>query len=184
MSFLLGVSRKDITPALGGNLYGYHDKIFSDSINDRLYVTAVCFADNKQTVLLVSCDVCLIHNTLCDRLRKEIAENEQLPFENILIHAIHTHTGPNTAGEEGWGKIDIPYCESIFFPAVLEACHEACSNMQQAKMGYATADSRVGINRIPKFLWPLTKEKRNQMYKDLAERRDSMVSAAATESAD
>ena len=32
---------------------------------------------------------------------------------------------------------------------------------------------------IPKFLWPLTKEKRNQMYKELAERRDQLVTAAA-----
>ncbi len=147
MSFLLGVARKDITPALGGNLYGYHDKIFSDSINDRLYVTAVCLADEKQKVLLVSCDVCLLHNTISDRIRREIAQSENIPFENILIHAIHTHTGPNTAGEEGWGKIDIPYCESIFFPAVLEACHEACTNLQEAEMGYGTTDSQVGVNR-------------------------------------
>ena len=32
---------------------------------------------------------------------------------------------------------------------------------------------------IPKFLWPLTKEKRNQMYKDLAARREQLVSGAA-----
>ncbi|MBR3953978.1 MAG: neutral/alkaline non-lysosomal ceramidase N-terminal domain-containing protein [Clostridia bacterium] len=147
MSFLTGVSRKEITPEVGGNLYGYHDKIFSERINDRLFVTAFCFADEQQKVLLISCDVCLLHNTISDRIRREIAHSENIPFENILIHAIHTHTGPNTAGEEGWGKIDMPYCESIFIPTVLESCHEACSNMQQAKMGYATTDSKVGINR-------------------------------------
>ncbi len=32
---------------------------------------------------------------------------------------------------------------------------------------------------IPKFLWPLTKEKRNQMYTELAERRGQMVAEAA-----
>ncbi len=147
MSFLTGVSRKEITPDLGGNLYGYHDKIFSERINDRLFVTAFCFADEQQKVLLISCDVCLIHNTLCERIRQTIAENENIPFENILIHAIHTHTGPNTAGEEGWGKIDMPYCESIFIPAILAAAKEACSSLQEAKMGYACTESHVGINR-------------------------------------
>ena len=32
---------------------------------------------------------------------------------------------------------------------------------------------------IPKFLWPLTKEKRNQMYKELAERREKLVADTA-----
>ncbi len=39
-----------------------------------------------------------------------------------------------------------------------------------------TISGALGI--IPKFLWPLTKEKRAQMYHDLAERRNELVSTA------
>lgn len=39
-----------------------------------------------------------------------------------------------------------------------------------------TISGALGV--IPKFLWPLTKEKREKMYKDLAERRNELVSTA------
>ena len=41
-----------------------------------------------------------------------------------------------------------------------------------------TISGALGI--IPKFLWPLTKEKRTKMYKDLAERRKELVEAAVS----
>ena len=42
-----------------------------------------------------------------------------------------------------------------------------------------TITGALGI--IPKFLWPLTKEKRTRMYKELAERRNELVSTTAAE---
>lgn len=147
MAFFLGTAQRDITPAVGGNLYGYHDKIFSTAVNDSLYTTAVCFSDGRQKVLLISNDVCLLRNSLSDRIRSTLAEQEDIPFENILLHATHTHTGPNTAGEVGWGEIDTAYCETVFIPAVLSAAHEACHSLQRAKMGYAVTESKVGVNR-------------------------------------
>lgn len=42
-----------------------------------------------------------------------------------------------------------------------------------------TVSGSLGI--VPKFLWPLTKEKRARMYKELAERRNETVSAGAAE---
>ena len=42
-----------------------------------------------------------------------------------------------------------------------------------------TISGALGI--IPKFLWPLTREKRDKMYKDLAQRRNDLVVTANTE---
>ena len=39
-----------------------------------------------------------------------------------------------------------------------------------------TISGALGV--IPKFLWPLTREKREKMYKDLAERRNELVLSA------
>ncbi len=147
MAFRIGFARKDITPAVGGHLYGYHDKIFSTGINDRLFTTAVCFADDTQKILLVSCDVCLIQNAISDRIRNLLARQENLAYDHILLHATHTHTGPNTAGEVGWGVIDTHYVDTVFIPQILSAAHEACTTLTAARMGVGTAESRVGINR-------------------------------------
>lgn len=147
MAFRIGFARKDITPAVGGNLYGYHDKIFSTGINDRLYTTAVCFADDTQKILLVSCDVCLIQNAISDRIRNLLARQENLAYDHILLHATHTHTGPNTAGEVGWGVIDTHYVDTVFIPQILSAAHEACTTLTAARMGVGTTESKTGINR-------------------------------------
>ena len=147
MAFRIGFARKDITPAVGGHLYGYHDKIFSTGINDRLFTTAVCFADDTLKILFISCDVCLIQNALSDRIRRLLAEQENLAFDNIFLHATHTHTGPNTAGEIGWGELDTAYCETVFIPQILSAAQQACNSLVCARMGVGTAESRVGINR-------------------------------------
>ena len=42
-----------------------------------------------------------------------------------------------------------------------------------------TISGALGI--VPKFLWPLTKEKRAKMYKDLAQRRNETVSEGAAQ---
>lgn len=40
---MLGVSRRDITPEVGGNLMGYNPHIYSEKINDNLTATAFVF---------------------------------------------------------------------------------------------------------------------------------------------
>ena len=38
-SLCLGVARENITPEIGGQLYGYRPNIFSESVADELTVT-------------------------------------------------------------------------------------------------------------------------------------------------
>ena len=64
-----------------------------------------------------------------------------------MLCATHTHSGPNTAGQSGWGDIDQDYCTKIFVPRILSAVEKAISNMQSVKMGVASGNSFVGINR-------------------------------------
>ena len=109
----LTVCRADITPEVGCRLYGYRDDFYSTGINDRLFASAFCFSYNGEKALLVSTDVCLINTKLAHRMRAEISADCNIPVAGIILTAVHTHTGPNTAGEEGWGAIDGEYCEGI-----------------------------------------------------------------------
>ena len=143
----LGVGRTDITPEVGGCLYGYCPDLFSESVNDDLHATSFVFKTDTVTAIMITCDVCLIKTALSDKIRKCISEKYNVAFENILLSATHTHSGPNTAGTFGWGDIDKKYCEEVFIPGILSATEKAFNNIIPVKMGRASGNSYIGVNR-------------------------------------
>lgn len=143
----LGVARKIITPEVGGRLYGYYPDIFSTTVADDLTVEAFCLQQGENKAMLISATVCSVATDLCDQLRHTIEEACGIPAGNIMISAIHTHSGPNLTGGIGWGDRDTDYIEKIFRPQVLAAAADALQAMEPVVMGVARGDSLVGINR-------------------------------------
>ena len=143
----LGVAREKITPAVGGQLYGYTPDTFSESLHDDLTATAFYFRQGDTQALMVSLTVCLIQTELDGSIREMIEQKFGIPAGHCMLCATHTHSGPNTAGTTGWGEIDRAYCDGIFIPQILSAVEKAMAAAQPVKMGTARADSLVGINR-------------------------------------
>ncbi|MBQ3551358.1 MAG: neutral/alkaline non-lysosomal ceramidase N-terminal domain-containing protein [Clostridia bacterium] len=146
-SLKLGVARRIITPNIGGQLYGYRPDVFSKKINDDLTVTAFYFKQGETEALLISATVCLIRTSLAEDILLKLEERFKIPKQSIMLNATHTHSGPNTAGETGWGDIDTAYCDGIFVPMIFEAVAEAVDNTQPVKMAVSEGKSLVGINR-------------------------------------
>ncbi len=144
---LLGVARKDITPEIGGNLFGYRPDLYSESINDNLTATVFAFVQGEEKFVLITVCVCLIDTSVTDELRKLISEKQNMKIGNIIICATHTHSGPSTNNMPGWGEIDTPYYESIMKPGILNAVDEAFKNTQYVKIGIGVGKSDLGVNR-------------------------------------
>ena len=143
----LGAAKTDITPKIGCQLYGYRNDIFSDSIHDNLCASAYVFKQNDVLSALVSVTVCLIKTELVVEIKKIIESELGVPYNNIIIASTHTHSGPNTRGNAGWGDIDAEYCNEIFIPRIIEAVKNAANSLQEVTVGYALDDSLIGINR-------------------------------------
>ena len=146
-SLCLGVARENITPEIGGQLYGYRPDIFSESVADELTVTVYYFQQGKTKALMISVTVCLISTELSHSILSLIEQKFHIPRQNCMLCATHTHSGPNTSGQSGWGDIDSEYCEERFVPAILSATEKAIKSVQPVKMGIAHGVSLVGINR-------------------------------------
>lgn len=142
-----GVGRKDITPEIGGQLFGYRPDLYSDGINDPLTTTAFAFTCGKVKALMVTVSVCLLDNEIADFFRNTISEKYNIPKSNILISATHTHTGPSTINMPGWGGIDRPYYEQILKPQVFAAIDDAVNSQEEVTVGVGLGKSKVGINR-------------------------------------
>lgn len=143
----LGVGRACITPAIGALLMGYGPDTVSDAVHDDLNVTAFYFEQGEARALVVSIDLCLIHTSLCDEMRARIAEEYGIPYGNILLSCTHTHSGPNLCGMTGWGDVDEGYYRDVFLPALLSAVASAKEKTTSVKMGVASGESYIGINR-------------------------------------
>ncbi len=147
MSLLLGTSRKIITPKIGACLYGYKPNWESTAVADDLTAIAFYFKSENTQALWISVAVCLLNTELHNSIRKTISEKTGIPFEHIIISATHTHSGPNTSGEYGWGDVDAEYCNEIYIPSLIEASLEAMSAPVEVEMGIGTGDSDIGVNR-------------------------------------
>lgn len=89
-----GFARVDITPPFGNDLSGYYTRRLADGTLDPLYLNAVALTVGEQTLILMAADyigIKLAHN---HKLREMISERTGVPFENILIAALHQHTAP------------------------------------------------------------------------------------------
>lgn len=140
-----GIGRRDITPAVGGNLFGYRPDVFSKSVNDGLTVTAAAFCQGATKAMLISATLGLFNTALSDKIRALVAEKTGIP--NVILSATHTHSGPNTCGITGWGGVDDEYCDSVLVPQVIEAAKEAAANLKPVLLGVGAVQSRVGMNR-------------------------------------
>ena len=145
--FLFGAGRRNITPKVGARLTGYRPDLVSESVNDELTATAFYFKKGDTEALLVSVTLCVIESNLCARLLELIEEKCGIKKEGCILHAIHTHSGPNLMGSYGWGDIDTDYLDGIFIPALIGAVNEAKASAKAAKMAVRVGESLVGVNR-------------------------------------
>ncbi len=142
-----GVARVDVTPPIGVWLCGFGGrKRPAEGIHDPLHITAAVFERGGVTVAVVSCDVLSIDAVDVARVRSAIAQKTEIPPQNILIHATHTHAGPITSSMRGFGPRDAAY-ESIFFRQIATAVELAHGRLEPIRLTFGTADASVGINR-------------------------------------
>lgn len=146
-NFMAGAGRAVITPPIGAWMAGYAPARRAETIHDDLHVTAIAFAGGGQRALLMSADVCQIFEPHIGSFRRSIADATGVPFEQIVMSAIHTHSGPATFGTHGGAPADEAYLETIFRPQAVKAAQEAVAALRPAVMGVAETQSEVGINR-------------------------------------
>ena len=85
-----GVAQLNITPSVGYP----HYRNFGTAVHDSLYVKAIVFRQGALAWAIAVCDLLWIERSLSSEVRMRVSEKTGIPFDNILITATHTHTGP------------------------------------------------------------------------------------------
>ena len=116
----LGVSKTIITPEVGGNLMGYKPDLYSTSINDDLTATVFALEQGTTKALMITVTLCVIGFDINEEIVTLLSEKFDIPKYNIMLCATHTHSGPITKFQPGWGEIDRKYIDEIMIPGILK----------------------------------------------------------------
>ncbi len=93
--FKAGFRKLDITPDYPVSIIGYFNDRISEGALDRLYLRAAMISANNKNLLILELDTCCIPNDDAESIKNEISKQGRFRNDEILIFAIHTHTGPS-----------------------------------------------------------------------------------------
>ena len=142
-----GVARIDITPEGPVALQGYlnPEHRISEGVHDRLFARAIAFASGSRRFVLVSAD--LASFSIGPYFQHIIAQRLGLRPEEILLCAIHTHSGPQLSlNREYPHPGNAPYTETLAEKLVTVA-DRALRALGPVRISVGRSTSRVGMSR-------------------------------------
>src|SRR5437868_11636952 len=95
MTLVAGAAEVVITPPVGTFLDGYGARNSgSIAVHDNLHARAVVVDDGATQAAIVGCDLIGVDRRLVTAAREYAAKATDIPPQNIMIAATHTHAGP------------------------------------------------------------------------------------------
>ena len=143
-SLLIGQASVDITPPTDISMSGHGEGFFT-GLKDRLYATAIVFAQGKIKVCLITADVIGFNNNFTQEVQTRIAEQTGMKKGNILLCATHTHRCPNIIWPTAANN-NISYIEELK-ARLARLAHEANNTLAKASIGCAAGKAEIGVNR-------------------------------------
>lgn len=89
---LIGFAEESITPDKTIGLQGQFFERISEYVETPVTVTAMAVKTQSEQMVILSCDLVSISDSLLDSVRAELADVEGLDTDKIIINATHTHT--------------------------------------------------------------------------------------------
>ena len=148
---LAGIARAKINPPVGIGKIG--KRLFADpieGIESDLFLTIVIFNYLKDSVALVTCDLCGIPVSVVDELRQKISGSLDIPVPHILVNESHTHSCPafpeyfTDSPEQN--RLKEEYKE-IFFKKAEETSIESKRSLQPIRIGTGFGHCPIGVYR-------------------------------------
>jgi len=161
---LVGWATADLTPEQPVLLAGQFHARVSEGVLDPVTATALALESVGGRVVLVSCDLVAISDSLRHAVRAQLRDLvPELEPADVVLNATHTHTAPEIRGDlDGrqlgggtvgiWPGVDLPAMAPGAYVAVAsrriaEAVAQAWRHRAPGGMGYGLGQAVVGHNR-------------------------------------
>lgn len=128
---LAGASVADITPPLGQLVVGGFAPVPAVAVHDRMYARCVVLDNGKSRIAIVICDNLGINGDIYDEAREQLAKDNKIPVDNILMAATHTHSGTRAQADR---------YRPVVVQGIVEAVRGALKNLEPAQIGWGSSD--------------------------------------------
>jgi neutral ceramidase len=142
----VGFGIGDITPPVGAQMPGGFLKREGKGVRDKLLAAACVVYDGTTPVALVGIDTLFITRPTVEHARRMIQKATNIPGDNVLIGASHTHSGGPIAGCLGCDE-NPEYMDRVA-KAIASAVGDAWNSLHAAEVGIGTGrEDGVSFNR-------------------------------------
>jgi hypothetical protein len=141
MAIEIGFGTYNITPPLGVSMAGYAQREgVASGVHDELSARAVAFADDAASAMLIMADVCSVPPEACVRTAEVLQERIGIPADNVIVAAVHTHSGPVLRDDDAY---------SALFPELLVSAGQVAWDARQpGQLAFGTGQAPgLCINR-------------------------------------
>ncbi|MEC9257547.1 MAG: neutral/alkaline non-lysosomal ceramidase N-terminal domain-containing protein [Candidatus Poribacteria bacterium] len=129
--FQAGAATADITPPLGELVVGGFIPFPATAVHDQLQSRCLVLDNGQTQIAFVICDNLGISREVYDRARLIIAQETELPVENILMAATHTHSATRVQTDNYRPQIVRGIADSVRL---------AVDNLKPAQIGWGRID--------------------------------------------
>lgn len=139
----IGVCKVDITPPVGIDFVGYHRETGINNIEEHIYGTIFVFEKDEVKTVFISIDNIgmLVEDT--NMIRERVASELYVPFERVTVVYTHTHSGPETVGDDSL----VQSYKTSLVNNVVHGAVTANNNLKLCEVGWGVTTGDIGINR-------------------------------------
>ena len=150
--FQAGYAEVNINPPLGIGVDGYYVPRYANGFYDDINASALSLAMGEKKFLIISIDVCLIPNPIVETIKNAIVASTNIPRENIILSATHTHTGPTISVPSfSVDAEQIKKYVDFLVVRVADLSVLALAELKPAKMGYMVGHAPDRISYIRRY---------------------------------
>ncbi|WP_339926001.1 hypothetical protein [uncultured Cyclobacterium sp.] len=132
--FKAGAALSVITPKIGTSINGNFQEDFTQNIHDDTHARGLVLDDGNTKIAIVTLDLCMVYRETLDKAKKRAAGYTDIPEENMLISAIHTHSGGTACAV--FGSTPDPDYLVFLEERAADAIIRANNNLEPARIGW------------------------------------------------
>jgi len=134
----------DITPTkfpISSN--GQFGDVQATAAHDPLHARCLVLDNGETRIAIVVCDSAAIPRDILDAAKQIASQHTQIPVENILISATHTHSAVTVAGVFS-SEPEEAYCKYLT-DRIAAGIQKAASQLEPARIGWAVASDPMQV---------------------------------------
>lgn len=143
--FKAGASTSNITPPLGEIIVGGFGDPVATHVHDELHTRNLVLDDGETRLVFVIVDNLSVNREVFDEARRLLQNDTGIPEGNMMMSAIHTHSGTSASGlgnkRRGW-NLNKPLDEyqNFLVGRIVDGVKVAINNLEPARIGWGSGD--------------------------------------------